>query len=147
MKAFFYAFPPKVNTFVSLFFIQFFIQFYTASTVYTVLYSLYSLSFFVFIVFLCFLLTFSCPHQTVDKYRKYLFTLMNRTMDNCPPFNTFVGECHCQIYWTRCIKLNETDQIFGNLGWFVDDKGEQQPVWTALPNSSQAYKELKHCSC
>ena len=27
----------------------------------------------------------TCPHKTVGKCRKHLFTQMNRTMDNCPP--------------------------------------------------------------
>ena len=27
----------------------------------------------------------TCPHKSADKCRKYLFTQMNCTMDNCPP--------------------------------------------------------------
>ena len=43
--------------------------------------------------------------------------------------------------------LGEADQNLADWSWFVDDEGEQQPVWTTLPKASQGSKELKHCSC
>ena len=49
--------------------------------------------------------------------------------------------------WARCMTLDEVDQNFADSGLFVNDEGEEQPVWTTLPKASQAFKELKHCSC
>ena len=149
MKVFFYTFPPKGNNFVSLFLIQFLIRFYIAFTVYTVLYSLYSFSlfftqfFFVFYWFFPFFYSV-CTKLFTNTKRIYLHRGIEQEMPSC---NTFTRECQSQTYWLRWINPDETDQNLGHLGWFVDDKEEQQSVWTALPKSSKTCKELKHCSC
>ena len=82
----------------------------------------------------------TCPQKTIDKCRKYLFTQMNRTMDNCPPTretllkHVLQGMSQSDI-WARCMTLDEPDQNLADSDWFVDDKDEQQPVWTTLPKA------------
>ena len=141
MKVFFYTFPPKGNKFVSLFLIQFLIRFYIAFTVYSFI---QFIQFFIF----CFLLFSSffivCTKLFTNTKRIYLHRGIEHEMPSC---NMFTRECQSQTYWVRWIKPDETDQNLGHSGWFVDDKEEQQSVWTALPKSSKTCKELKHCSC
>ena len=136
------------------------ICFFVSYTVFnSVLYSFYILySFIQFIQFFifCFLYSFSfffivfqffysvCTKLFTNTKRIYLHRGIEHETPSC---NTFTRECQSQTYWVRWIKPDETDQNLGHSGWFVDDKEEQQSVWTALPKSSKACKELKHCSC
>ena len=92
------------------------------------------------------------PHKTVDKCHKHLFTHKIHTMDNCPPAQDALlqhvgwGMSQSDI-WVCCMKLDKADQNLADSGWFVDDEGKQQSVWTTLPKASQACKELKYSSC
>ena len=76
------------------------------------------------------------------------------------------GSCNGKLpTYTRCLaetrlagdvtvrnmsRLHDTGRSWSKLadsGGYMDDEGEQQPVCTTLPKASQAFKDLKHCSC
>ena len=65
------------------------------------------------------------PHKTIDKCRKYLFTQMNHTINNCPPTrdallqHVLQGMSHSDI-WARCMTLDEPDQKLADSGRLLE---------------------------
>lgn len=75
----------------------------------------------------------TCPVQTVKKYRKSLFTEMNRTVDNFPPTEDVLLQQVCRamlqsVIWSRSTALEEPTIDLQNWGWLADDNGELCPI-------------------
>ena len=94
----------------------------------------------------------SCPHKEVNDCRKYLFSKLNRTIDQCPStkdgLEQDIFRTMLQSYiWSKTIQLKEQSIAVTDWGWDVDERGDVNPLWTTLAKSSKACKELKNCKC
>jgi len=89
--------------------------------------------------------------MSVNDSRKYLFTFKSRSLENLPPTQEALRQ-HVKraTYQTACWKkaLIPVQDLPdpANWGWKRSDNG-WEPLWTTLPEASQACHELVHCGC
>ena len=94
----------------------------------------------------------SCPYTRVNDYRKYLFSKLNRTIDQCPPtkdaLQLHILGVMLQIYiWSKSTQFKEQSIALTDLGWDVDERRDVNPMWATLTKASKACKELKNYNC
>ena len=94
----------------------------------------------------------SCPHTPVNDCLKYLFSKLNRTIDQCPRTKDAL-EQHIlrailsSYIWSKSTQLKEESIAMTDRSWDVDKWGRVNSMWKTLPKASRACKKLKNCKC
>ena len=92
----------------------------------------------------------SCPHTWENHYQKYLFSKLNRTIDQCPPtkdaLDQHILRAMLQSYISsKSTQLKEESIGMTGWGWNGDERGDVNPLWTTLLKALKACKELENC--
>lgn len=90
---------------------------------------------------------------TVNSARLYLFTKKLRQIENIPPTKGSLLQHINRTVFQAGYIWNQTTEPSPNLpspaeyGWYQDDAGAWQPVWSLLPDAASVCTGLKKCSC
>ena len=92
----------------------------------------------------------SCPHTWENHYQKYLFSKLNRTIDQCPPtkdaLDQHILRAMLQSYISsKSTQLKEESIGMTGWGWNGDERGDVNPLLTTLLKALKACKELENC--
>lgn len=87
----------------------------------------------------------------VNEARKHLFTQRSRSLENIPPTQDALrqhikGAMYQANTWNLALVPRPFLPSPSDWGWVDTDAG-WQPLWTTLPEASQACYELVHCGC
>ena len=102
--------------------------------------------------FVCEMYNCGSIFTNVNDCRKYLFTKMSRSIENCPPTSN-VLENHVKrarlqsSIWTSTL-ISDSESI-DPLKWRSQKQkdGYFEPVWSTLPKVVNVCMELKRCKC
>ncbi|MES9882295.1 MAG: hypothetical protein ABW185_15600 [Sedimenticola sp.] len=91
--------------------------------------------------------------KTVNSARQHMFAQGNRKLENIPPtadaLEQHVKRAAYQAghIWGQALVAAPTLQSPDDWGWRRDDGGSWSPMWTTLPEASEACRELIKCRC
>ena len=90
-------------------------------------------------------------YSNVNECRKYLFTKMSRSIENCPPTSNVLEQHIKRVQlqssiWSSSLILESEAVDPTEWGWKKKDE-HFEPLWSTLPKVADACNELKRCKC